>query len=164
MLLKTILYKKTINQIASSLRFCHKFKNGENPKFDLEYLTNPANLSEITKNISRRKGVGDIKVVQELHERLKNENLDESTKTELSKQLESELKKIPNRTHPDVSEYGDDPKIVGYFNEKPQFKHKPLEFSEIGKKLNVIRTEYLGNFTGHRSYYLMSDLAELVRL
>lgn len=60
--------------------------------------------------------------------------------------------------------YGDDPKVVAYYNDKPEFKIKPLEFSEISKKLNLLRTDHLGNYAGHKAYFLMSDLAELVSL
>ncbi|CAO1395945.1 unnamed protein product [Diamesa tonsa] len=151
-----------VSQIASqvvSVRFNHKFLLSE-PSFD-EKLKDPKNINEIDKNIKLRKGVGDIHLVHDIINKLSDVNLSSSDKIKHQKLLQDELKKIPNNTHPDVIDYGEHPKLVSYFNEKPEFKHNPLEFSEICKKLNLLRTDYLGNFSGHKSYYLMSDLAEL---
>lgn len=141
-------------------RFIHR--ELKEPRFDMKYLTDPSKLDEISSNIQSRKGVGDIKLVQELHNKLQSQNLQQDKKIKLEEELKIELNKIPNRNHPDVVDL-DTPKVVQYYNVKPEFKHSPLEFSEICKKLNILRTDHLGNFTGPRSYYLMSDLAELVR-
>lgn len=132
----------------------HKFilKN----TYDNEYLTDPRNQEEIEHNTKIRKGVGNIQLVHDLKKQL------DSGSSKDKSSFEAELRKIPNKTHPAVRDYGEEPKVVEYYNDKPTFKGKPLEFSEICKKLNILRTEYLGNFTGHRSYYLMNDLVELV--
>lgn len=139
----------------------HKFLLSK-PALDEQYLLNPKNTEIINENAKLRKGVGDIHLVHNLHKKLNSENHAPEIKTLLEQQLQDELKRIPNETHPDVRNYGDDPKVVDFYNDKQDFKHKPLEFSEICKKLNLLRTDHLGNFSGHRSFYLMSDLAELV--
>lgn len=139
----------------------HKFLLSK-PEFDEKVLLDEANVERIDENIKLRKGVGDIHKVHELNKKLMSDGLNPETKHSIAAQLHEEMRKIPNETHPDVKSYGDDPKVVSFFNDKPEFKHKALEFSEICKKLNLLRTDHLGNFAGHKSYYLMSDLAELV--
>lgn len=138
----------------------HRF-HLSNPIVDEKYLLNPDNIEEINENTKLRKGVGDIHLIHELKNKLNSKGLNESEKVLLNNQLQEELQKIPNRTHPDVKNYGENPKVVSYFNEKPQFKHKPVDFSDICKKLNLLRTDHLGNFNGSKSYYLMNDLADL---
>lgn len=131
----------------------HKFLLSK-PKLDEKFLLDNRNIEQISENIKLRKGVGDIYKVHELKNKLaKGEAVGD--------QLQEELVKIPNFTHPDVSSYGDDPKVVDYYNDKPEFSHEPLEFSDICRKLNLLRTEHLGNFSGHKSYFLIGDLAEL---
>lgn len=160
-MIQKILNKNYFKFIISKVRSFHNYKVID-AKYDLDYLTNPLNLEEISLNINRRKGVGDIKLVQELYNKLNDKSLDGSAKDSIKKQLNEELSKIPNKTHPAVLEYAENPKVVSYFNKKNELKHDPYEFSELCKKLNIIRTDYLGNFTGHKSYFLMNDLAELV--
>lgn len=138
----------------------HRFKLST-PVLDEKYLLDPKNIAEISENTKLRKGVGNIHLVHEINNRLKTENLLDNERIMLEEQLLGELKKIPNHTHDDVRNYGEEPKLVGFYNEKPTYKHKPLDFSEICKKLNIIRTEHLGNFNGSKSYYLLNDLAEL---
>lgn len=138
----------------------HKFLLSR-PLLDEDYLLDCRNTETISANAKLRKGVGDIHLVHDLHKKL-NESLTAEDKTVLEQQIQDELKRIPNETHPEVRNYGDEPKIVSFYNEKQDFKHKPLEFSEICKKMNLLRTDHLGNFAGHKSFFLMSDLAELV--
>ncbi|KAK9731111.1 tRNA synthetase class II core domain (G, H, P, S and T) [Popillia japonica] len=110
------------------------------PELNFTYLCNGKNLDDISANIQRRK---DPKY--------------EDTK----RKFLSECKNIPNATHPDIIGYNDEPRIVKYIGEKKEFKFKPKEFHEIAKRLNLIRTEQLGYLSGHRSYYLLGDLANL---
>ena len=139
----------------------HKFQLSK-PVFDEKYLLDKNNIAKIDENIKLRKGVGDIHLVHEINNKLKDSSITDEARHELEVKLQEELKKIPNQTHPDVRKYEDEPKVVKYYNEEPSFKSAPLEFSEICKKLNILRTEHLGNFAGHKSYYLMADLAEMV--
>lgn len=140
----------------------HKFQL-QHANYDTDYLLNPANLPLIRDNIEHRKGIGNIQLVHELHNRIKAlpaEQIPE--RDQLAGQLQEELRKIPNKTHPDVLAYGAEPKVIRYYNEKPKFeKGKVFEFSEMAKKMNIFRMEKLGNFTGHKSYYLTGELAEL---
>lgn len=140
----------------------HKFQLSK-PVLDENFLLDKNNIEKINENIKLRKGVGDIFKVHELNNKLKDTTLSDDERNQIENDLQYELKIIPNQTHPDVKDIGDDPKVVSYYNEEPKFKHKPLEFSEICKKLNILRTDHLSNFSGHKTYYLMNDLAELVR-
>lgn len=119
--------------------------------------------NEIQQNITRRKGIGNIKLIQDLLEKINNGQLPENEERQIQIELQNELNKLPNATHPDVLAYGDEPNVVQKFGDKPQFSFKPKPFADIAKFFNVLRMEHLGNFTGTKSYYLMSDLAELVR-
>lgn len=139
----------------------HKFLLSK-PVFDENFLLDEKNKVKISENIKLRKGIGDINVVHEINNKLKNENLSVDTRNELEVELQEELKKIPNQTHPAVKNYGEEPKEIAFFNDKPTFKHSPLDFATICKKLNLLRTDHLSNFAGSKSYYLMSDLAEMV--
>uniref|UniRef100_A0A182MFA0 serine--tRNA ligase n=1 Tax=Anopheles culicifacies TaxID=139723 RepID=A0A182MFA0_9DIPT len=137
--------------------------NLQQPNFDTEYLLNPANRSNIEANIQHRKGIGDIQLVHNIHEQLSaGTALPENQRASLEAQLAAELGKIPNRTHPQVLEYGNEPKIIKRFNEQhKRTDRKYFQFNDICKKMNLYRMENLGNFTGHRSYYLTDELAEL---
>jgi seryl-tRNA synthetase len=157
MLCSRLKWTRSFSSIVSK-RYVHR--ELKEPQFDLKYLLDPTKLEEIEKNIHDRKGVGDIKLVQELHKKLQHENTPRADKINLNELFKTELSKIPNKSHPDAASL-ESPKVVEYFNAKPSFQNGPLDFSEICKKLNILRTDHLGNFTGPRSYYLMSDLAEL---
>uniref|UniRef100_A0A182SSF5 serine--tRNA ligase n=1 Tax=Anopheles maculatus TaxID=74869 RepID=A0A182SSF5_9DIPT len=140
----------------------HRF-NLPQASFDTKYLLNPANAENIEANIQHRKGIGDIRLVQNIHKQLAAETaLPESERSKLTTQLEAEMAKIPNRTHPKVLEYGNEPRVLKRFNEQhKRTNRKYFQFNDICKKMNVYRMENLGNFTGHRSYYLTDELAEL---
>ncbi|XP_050069725.1 serine--tRNA ligase, mitochondrial [Anopheles maculipalpis] len=140
----------------------HRF-NLPQVSFGLEYLLNPANTANIEANIRHRKGIGDIRLVQNIHQQLTaGTALPESERAKLATQLEVEMGKIPNRTHPQVVEYGSEPRVLKRFNEQhKRTDRKYFQFSDICKKMNLYRMENLGNCTGHRSYYLTDELAEL---
>lgn len=133
------------------------------PEYDEAFLTNPENLQQIEDNIKRRKGIGNIKLIQELAEKLNSDILKPNERHDIDKKLQQEMRMIPNLTHPDVLDYGDEPKVIRLHNtDKYKYFFEPKEFSDITSKLNIMRMEHLGNFSGHKSYYLMSDLADLV--
>ena len=130
------------------------------PDFDWKYLTNPQNMEEIRRNIQSRKGVGSIETVTELygeHAAAKSN----SEKKQIWKKLIEEAKKIPNRSDPCVHSYGEDPQIVATRGVKPSQDFVPLQFHDIVKRLGLLRTDNLGNITGHRSYYLIDELVLL---
>lgn len=122
------------------------------PVLDLNYLLSPKNVEEISDNIKLRKGVGNI---DQVHQLLTQENRDNA-------KLEELLLQIPNRTHPEVRGLGTEPRVLKYYNEKPEFSFPVHQFQEIAHKNKWFRMEHLGNFTGHKSYYLTGDLAALV--
>ncbi|XP_062537018.1 serine--tRNA ligase, mitochondrial-like isoform X2 [Armigeres subalbatus] len=140
----------------------HKFKL-QQPNYDVNYLLNPENQSVIQDNIEQRKGVGNIQLIHDLHNQIKSLSVQHETERSVLKdQLQAELRRIPNKTHPNVLGYGTEPKVIRHYNNKPDFcGRKVFDFSEMAKKLNIFRMEKLGNFTGHKSYYLTSELAEL---
>uniref|UniRef100_A0A182VV54 serine--tRNA ligase n=1 Tax=Anopheles minimus TaxID=112268 RepID=A0A182VV54_9DIPT len=140
----------------------HRF-NLQQPNFDTEYLLKPANRSNIETNIQNRKGIGDIGLAHSIHEQLAaGTSLPVNERATLKAQLAVELSKIPNRTHPQVLEYGNEPRILQQFNEHHKRTDRMyFQFNDICKKMNLYRMENLGNFTGHRSYYLTDQLAEL---
>lgn len=135
------------------------------PEFDFQYLCNDSNFQNILNNIKMRKGIGDIEKVRNLYKSLvKNQREFDWSNSEVTNALIEEAKRIPNTTHPDVQNYGTEPKIIKFINKEPQYtneKFKPKEFSEICRYFNMLRVDGLGNFTGHRSYYFMDSLAEL---
>lgn len=128
---------------------------------DVSYLYDPANLEHISNNITCRKGVGDIKLVQELKSKLESLNSTDSTYHKILGQLHEQIAKIPNRTHPTVLTYGDLPRLVKTVGVERNFEFKPKEFDEIAKRLKLIRTDQMGNLSGSRSYFLLGELAEL---
>uniref|UniRef100_A0A182PKY5 serine--tRNA ligase n=1 Tax=Anopheles epiroticus TaxID=199890 RepID=A0A182PKY5_9DIPT len=141
----------------------HRF-NLQPACFDTDYLLNPANRAAIEANIQHRKGIGDIQLVQRLSEQLDagQATLSKGERSALQAQLSAELGKIPNRTHPALLDYGTEPRIVARYNEQAkQTDRKYFQFGDICKRMNLYRMENLGNFTGHRSYYLTDELAEL---
>ncbi|XP_050666159.1 serine--tRNA ligase, mitochondrial [Leptidea sinapis] len=130
------------------------------PDIDTNYYCNSKNVIEIKQNISRRKGVGNIDRVLDLFQSLQKPHNDKSYKL-LNENLCKELMLLPNKTHPVVQNYQEDPHILHYINQKKDFgSHKPLEFSEICQVLNLIRTDKLGYTCGNKSYYYLGDLAE----
>lgn len=131
------------------------------PELNIEYICDPKNVNIISENVARRKGVGNVQVVQELYSKINDKQVNGTELEGLEKQFYVEAKKIPNETHPEVTQYGNDPKIIKYVGEKRKYNFKPLEFHEITKKLNLIRTEQLGNVAGNRSYYFLGVLSEL---
>lgn len=145
---------------ALSTRGLRQTLVGIKPEFDSNYLTNPANVAEIKSNIAKRKGVGDIDRVHDLLKDI-NGTADPSIRGNLQQQLQDALKLIPNRTHPDVVDY-DHPKEIGSIGSKRVLDSKPHTFENMCKRLNILRTNELGNFNGSRSYYTMNDLVELV--
>lgn len=158
--IKSVIFYKIFKTARSSA--CRYSWNA--PKvadFDITYLCNPQNKEEILKNIERRKGIGDINLVHDLKDKLEKTNTSDDVYTNLQKQFYEELSKIPNRTHPAVCDYNDEPKVIKHVGEKRKFDSKPRQFDEITKRLRLVRTEHLGNLSGSKSYVLLGEMAEL---
>lgn len=157
---------KTIIDISKTFKFFHsssvlQWNIPRQPQLDEDYLCDPQHTEFIEQNITSRKGVGNIKLVSELKQKLEHSNKGSTSYDDVRKKFYDELYRIPNRTHPEVFKYGEQPKLVKLVNEKRELKFKPKEFQEITKKLNVARTDHLGNVCGNRSYYIMGEMAEL---
>lgn len=88
------------------------------------------------------------------------QNLNTSNSLELT-ELENELSKLPNVIHPRLWQYGNNAKELINFSADKNIKTTAVEFSELCKQMNIFRIDHLGNYTGHKSYYLLGKLAEL---
>ncbi|XP_047991682.1 serine--tRNA ligase, mitochondrial [Leguminivora glycinivorella] len=147
------LCRSNYNRLCSSMT---------QPDIDLGYYCDVSNSSEVKQNISSRKGVGNIDRVLDIYNRLKVIDVADETRDALKQELYRELSKLPNKTHPSVQGHEDDPIVVHELNKKRDFgKHSPLEFSEITRLMNLMRTDKLGQTCGHKSYYFLGELAEL---
>lgn len=163
-----ILLKTLMRQNCTAVSSCqqilkpakHKF-HLSNPTLNEKFLLDEKNKEIINENARLRKGVGNINLVHEINGKLKELDKRDNRYDAMNKELQDELRKIPNDTHPKVRDLVE-PKVVALFNEMPVFSYEPKEFSEIGRSLNLLRTGHLGNFSGNKTYFLMSDLAELV--
>lgn len=157
---------KTIVDISKTFKFFHsssvlQWNLPKQPLLDEDYLCNPQHTESIHENITSRKGVGDIKLVTELKSKLDRANKNSNSYDDIRKKFYEELYQIPNKTHPDVFRYGEEPKLLKLVNEKKKFTFKHKDFHEITRRLNLVRTEHLGNVCGNRSYYVMGEMAEL---
>lgn len=132
------------------------------PDIDVDYYCNEKNSAEIKQNIARRKGVGDLQKVLEMYNVYKQTSVTDSNYDSMKKIFFKELSSLPNKTHPFVRDYEEEPRLVHELNAKRDFgSHTPLEFSEITRRLNLMRTDKLGQTCGHKSYYFLGELAEL---
>lgn len=157
---------KTIIDISKTFKFFHsssvlQWNVPKQAQLDEEYLCNPQHTEFIQQNITSRKGVGDIKLVTQLKHQLEHSVKRSNSYEDIRKKFYEELYRIPNKTHPDVFKYGEQAKLVKLVNEKKKDAFKYKDFQEIAKRLNLVRTDQLGNVCGGRSYYVMGEMAEL---
>ncbi|XP_064079029.1 serine--tRNA ligase, mitochondrial-like isoform X2 [Macrobrachium nipponense] len=131
------------------------------PKLNYEYLCDPQNLSHIEKLTLLRKGVGDIRKIIDLYNKMKSLPADAQERELLEEELEKEASLIPNDASPHLFEYGEEPRLIEFVNKKPEFDFEPKELHEIGQKLDILRTENLGLLNGSRSYFFRGALADL---
>lgn len=75
--------------------------------------------------------------------------------------IENEILKLPNTIHPRIWSYGNEPKEIFRSNAENCDKSNSVQFSELCKNFNIFRMDHLGNYAGHKSYYLLGKLAEL---
>ena len=75
--------------------------------------------------------------------------------------IENEILKLPNTIHPRIWNYGNDAKEIFRSNTENCSKSNSVQFSELCKNYNIFRMDHLGNYAGHKSYYLLGSLAEL---
>jgi len=134
-------------------------------QLDWQFLSNPANLEAIQRNIQQRKSQASILEVQALykeiylntciHESKSEEGRDKTVRNLLKAALE-----IPNMCPPEVSNLGTENKTL---YEKPfsNPSFKVRKFEDIARILSGARLTNLGLLCGERSYFLTGVLAEL---
>ncbi|EDW81237.1 uncharacterized protein Dwil_GK11136 [Drosophila willistoni] len=118
-------------------------------------LTN-TQLDELERNVTLRQHKNNIPLIRSLLTEVRKGN------QQKQQELQAEIEQLPNSTHPRLLNYGNEPR------ELAQYKHRQLdseaskkEFSELARSLNLYRMDHLGNYTGHKSYYLTGQLAML---
>ncbi|EDW24713.1 GL23244 [Drosophila persimilis] len=113
-----------------------------------------AQLDELEKNVELRHHRNNVPLIRKL--------IEASVRGDRSveQQLEEELGQLPNATHPRLLDYGDQPRELAQHVQR-EMPLKPKEFSELARALNLYRMDHLGNYTGHKSYYLTGHLATL---
>ena len=134
-------------------------------QLDWEFLSNPANLEAIQRNIGQRKSQASIQEVQALYKEIYlNTCIHESKSEEGQAKTEGNLLKaaleIPNMCPQEISDLGTENKTL--FEKpfsNPSFKVK--KFEDIARILSGARLTNLGLFCGERSYFLTGVLAEL---
>lgn len=131
------------------------------PELELEYLCNTDNRNEIKYNIENRKGTGNIDKLLELYNKIKSLNTSCPEYEAVHKEILTEAVKIPNKSHPDIIVYGEKPKVVKVLGECPKYDYKPRLFDFLTKRFHLVRNDNITNFTGHRSYFFMGQLADL---
>lgn len=86
----------------------------------------------------------------------------EAEQKTIEEQLRSVQAQIPNMTHPDVPQGGeDDASEVRVVGRKPTFDFTPLDHVEIAARLNLIDFEAGSRVAGHGFYYLRDDAVML---
>ncbi|XP_075167238.1 seryl-tRNA synthetase, mitochondrial [Haematobia irritans] len=138
--------------------FCPRRAHGVAIAEDINRHITPSSLDEIEKNVILRKHNNNVPIIRELVKALNSQNITDSIWTKIN----DELLKLPNTTHPRIQNYGDEPKELEQFVPSDSVASKEsIEFSEVSKYMNIFRMDHLGNYTGHKSYYLFGKLAEL---
>lgn len=159
---KMIYYSKPLRNLLKKPKYLRLWSSATFPDIDVDYFCNAANTTEIQENISLRKRVGNIERVLETYNIFKQTPATDQSYKVLKESLFKELCNLPNKTHPLVKNYKDDPRLVREINKRRDFGiNTPLEFSEITRRLNLMRTDKLGQTCGHKSYYFLGELAEL---
>ncbi|XP_037708171.1 serine--tRNA ligase, mitochondrial [Drosophila subpulchrella] len=133
----------------------HDVKAAEAPKPRRPVPTS-AQLDEMERNVVRRHHKNNVPLIRSLIQEAEAGDQDKL------KQLDVELEQLPNATHPRLQDYGEEPRELAKYMHRdlpPQSSLK--EFSELARALNLYRMDHLGNYTGHKSYYLTGQLATL---
>ncbi|KAH8381779.1 hypothetical protein KR009_000176 [Drosophila setifemur] len=125
----------------------------ESPRHPLPTV---AQLDELERNVKLRQHRNNVPLIRSLVKEA------ESGSPEIIRKLQEELDQLPNSTHPRLQDYGEEPRVLAKYEHRklpPETTFK--EFSELARALNLYRMDHLGNYTGHKSYYLMGHLAML---
>ncbi|XP_060645306.1 serine--tRNA ligase, mitochondrial [Drosophila nasuta] len=114
-------------------------------------------LNELEHNIELRHHRNNVPLIRQLIEKLQ----EGANNVELLSQLEDELQQLPNATNPRLLNYNNEPRELANYKHRTLPEQGAKEFSELARALNLFRMDHLGNFTGHKSYYLTGQLAML---
>lgn len=159
--LKTNYLYQNLCRINISCRF---FQKGQLKIVSDYFETHPIDqqtIDNLEKLSVERKCHGEIDFVKKLYNDIQNaKNAEEKNKLETK--IRDEFKKFPNKTHPKVLSYGLDAGNVEIDSYGEECHKDGKGYTELGTLLNMVRLGHLGNFTGHRSYYLAHQLADLV--
>ncbi|KAH8359432.1 hypothetical protein KR093_006565 [Drosophila rubida] len=116
-----------------------------------------AQLDELERNIELRHHRNNIPLIRQLIQKLQ-----QGVDSELQRQLDDELQQLPNATNPRLLRYDNQPyELANYKQRALPAPEAAKEFSELARAFNLFRMDHLGNFTGHKSYYLTGQLAML---
>ncbi|TMW47916.1 hypothetical protein DOY81_007005, partial [Sarcophaga bullata] len=110
---------------------------------------------KLEKSLQLRQCNNNIPLLQELLRNLEVANAKQICN------IENEILKLPNSIHPRIWDYGNEAKEIFRSNTENCSKSNSLQFSELCKNFNIFRMDHLGNYAGHKSYYLLGKLAEL---
>jgi len=145
-------------------------------KIDLDLIEELAQkrkelIKEIEETRRRQNEISDLVVSSDKKDELMAEakdlkqNIDNQEKEleKIAPELNLELAKIPNLTHPDspVGKTEDDNKILKAEGSKPNFKFKPKDHLELTQKLDLIDFERGAKVAGQKFYYLKNEAVQL---
>lgn len=121
-----------------------------------------AQLDALERNCELRHHKNNVPHIRKLLKSLQQSD-GGGEETETRRQLEEELQQLPNATNPRLLAYDNQPyELANYKHRELPAQHAGVkEFSELARALNLYRMDHLGNYTGHKSYYLTGQLAML---
>lgn len=117
-----------------------------------------AQLDELEQNCELRHHKNNVPQIRKL---LKALQLGEGEEERTRQQLEEQLQQLPNATNPRLLAYDNQPYELANYKHRELPQQGVKEFSELARALNLYRMDHLGNYTGHKSYYLTGQLAML---
>lgn len=120
----------------------------------INYFIKNVDWVKLEKSLLLRQCNNNIQDLQKLCE-----NFEEANPNQINN-IVTEILKLPNLIHPRVWNYGDKAKEL-YRPKTENNDTKCAQFSELCKNFNIFRMDHLGNYAGHKSYYLLGRLAEL---
>lgn len=125
-------------------------------------------FADIERLVQSRKTNADLPLIQATLERLQQQSVSTTDDHEiLHRTLAEQLRLLPNDTHPAARALSDsdEPHLLGHFGGEHTAQladgSAARPFADICRRLNILRTEHLGHFTGPKSYYLLQELADL---
>lgn len=131
----------------------------------------PNTIEHIERLANTRKNHANLSLIRHTLAELSNVHIADTERSRLQQVLNHELWLLPNETHPAVRDLPDDePRCIHHIGSTPVEESGATvradgtaarEFSELCRRLNCLRTEHLGHFTGPKSYYLLGALADL---